>query len=125
MVTKITGSQQGFTLIEVLIALLIIAISLTAILKATGEDTENLIKLKKYIEAQTVAAYGANLIKLSENTKENSYETNAFSQNWYWRVTPVDSLCEQVEKLNLKIYKRAYSQDTLVQSTLYMAESLK
>ena len=57
--------SQGFTLVEVLIALVILAISLTALVKASSSDIENTTYLQNKALAHLVGQEAVTLIKLN------------------------------------------------------------
>ena len=81
-------TSQGFTLIEILVALTIIAISMGALIKSTGSHTAT----ASYLKQKTIAHYVAmNEIKKLhiENkfpaigTEKNS--TEMAGNTWYWK----------------------------------------
>ncbi len=81
---------QGFTLIEVLLALLIIAIALTALLKATTEDVANTARLKDktmrhWVGMQAMTMIQTGMLTIPAN-QELSKVTTIFGQRWYWRA---------------------------------------
>ena len=88
--TQYARIHKGFTLIEVLLALAIIAISLTALLKATSEDISITDRIKNksishWVAMQGVAAVQLGLIKIHLN-QEATEVTTLLGQKWYWRV---------------------------------------
>jgi general secretion pathway protein I len=90
-------NNRGFTLIEVLLALAVISISLTALIRATGQDVNYTHLIKERSISHWVAMNGAKMIQLglieSKNEVESTQVTNMLSQKWYWRhklkATPV------------------------------------
>lgn len=88
--------KHGFTLIEVLIALAIIAIALTALLKASSEDVSHTTKIKERTISHWVAMQGINAIQLNlipiHFNQEISEVTTMLGERWYWRarVSPTD-----------------------------------
>lgn len=94
------NKSAGFTLIEVLIALSIIAIALTALLKATAQNIENTRRIKEktlahWVAMQGVAMIQLNLLRVIPN-QESTQATTLFKEKWYWRAkinqTPLKSL---------------------------------
>lgn len=114
--------NDGFTLMEVLIALVIIAISLTAILKATSADIENLNQLKERIQGHYVANYALNLLTLSKdlNTPQTHYETNMFSHQWYWQFHREKTDCHLVNQLNVELFYNKSDHSSLMLNTTYI-----
>lgn len=98
-------TQAGFTLIEVLVALSIIAIAFTALLKATSNNIVMHQKLKNKIIREWVASQGVTLIQLglvqSINNQIISEQTTLFNQRWYWRASLSATPLTNVQKITL------------------------
>lgn len=98
---------KGFTLIEVLLALAIIAIALTALLKASSEDISMTERIKNktinhWIAMQGIAAIQMGLIK--PNTNQDTTEvTTLFGQKWYWRATISSTPIKQVQQIKITV----------------------
>lgn len=95
-------NKVGFTLIEVLIALAIIAIALGALLKASAQNVNHAEYLKNkmirhWVAMQAVTNIQLGLISL-EGQQEVTKVTKFLDQRWYWRAkiipTPVKSMQE-------------------------------
>lgn len=92
--------SSGFTLIEVLLALAIIAIALTALLKATAQNIENTHRIKEKNISHWIAMQGVTMIQLGlvhvNQTQEATQSTTMLGQQWYWRAkisaTPVKKM---------------------------------
>lgn len=99
------STQAGFTLIEVLVALSIIAIAFTALLKATSDSIAMHQKLKNKMIREWVAAQGITLIQLglvqSINNQIISEQTTLFNQHWYWRASLSSTPLKMVQKITL------------------------
>lgn len=98
MITKRTAS--GFTLVEVLLALAIIAIALTALLKSLAQNVENTRRIKEktvshWIALQGVAMVQLGLLQITPN-QETTQDTTMLNEHWYWRAkvssTPLKSI---------------------------------
>lgn len=94
------NKSQGFTLIEVLLALSIIAIALTALLKAMGQNVDHTNRIKErtithWVAMNAVAMVQLNLLHLN-STQETTQETKMLGERWFWRVktkpTPLSSM---------------------------------
>ncbi|MCE3045014.1 GspI family T2SS minor pseudopilin variant LspI [Legionella sp. 16cNR16C] len=100
MKLKVRKTVQAFTLIEVLLALAVIAIALTALVKATAQDVAHTQRLKEKMITQWISTQGAAMVQLGllsvTTTQEVTQITTMFGQRWYWRVklvqTPIKSL---------------------------------
>ncbi len=101
--------QTGFTLLEVLIALAILAISLTALLKATSED----IRDTGYLKDKTVAMMLSNnvLTNVQEGRIEapytpynNNFNLSALKQTYYLRVTRLKTADPYVDNIDVTVF---------------------
>ena len=92
--------SAGFTLIEVLLALAVIAIALTALVKATAQDVSNTQRIKEKTISHWIAMQGVAAIQLGllhvPPTQEVTQVTKMLGQRWYWRAklsqTPIKSM---------------------------------
>jgi general secretion pathway protein I len=104
------NNYKGFTLIEVLLALAIISISLTALLKATAENVAITIRIKEKMISQWVAMQGltavqAGLIPL-QNNQDTTEVTKIFHQQWYWRIKILPTDLPSVQKIQITVSKK-------------------
>jgi len=90
--------HAGFTLIEVLIALVIIAIALTAVLTATMDNTSKLGYLEEKTVAHWVAMNVMTQVQLASVNRaplaeSNSGESTMLTQKMYWQyqIKPTDN----------------------------------
>lgn len=101
---------KGFTLIEVLLALAVIAISLTALLKASAQNIRNTERLKNKIISHWVAMQGLAAIQLGlidfKNQAELTEVTEIANQRWYWRVKRTPSPFSHVDQITLTVSKK-------------------
>lgn len=104
---KIHRLQSGFTLIEVLLALAIIAIALTALLKATAQNIENTQRIKEkaishWIAMQGVSMIQLNLIQLTQS-QESTQVTTMFGQRWYWRTKISSTPFNKIQQISISV----------------------
>jgi general secretion pathway protein I len=104
----------GFTLIEVLIALVILSIAVTAIIKATSQN----IKDTLYIQKKTIALWVGNQIineiivglrkppLAPDVLKDNSIMLN---EDWSWEASLKHTPNPRIQEINVDVY-----QDTLL-----------
>lgn len=105
----ITGSNKGFTLIEVLLALAVIAIAMTALLKATAENISGTTRLKDktishWVAMQGIAAVQTGILNLNPG-QEITQVTSILGQAWYWRVKITDAPVESMQKITVTLSK--------------------
>src|SRR3990167_2801134 len=104
-----TNRARGFTLIEVLLALTIIAIAFTALLKATSQDISASTRIKEKTIAHWVATQGITLIQLglltSPNNQDLSEMTTLFNQVWYWHASIKPTAIKSVQAITITVSK--------------------
>lgn len=102
-------SQRGFTLIEVLLALSIIAIALTALLKATAQNVANTQRLQEKTISHLIAMQGVSMVQLGlltvSPTQEATQITNMLGQRWYWRVKLNATAIHSVQQITITVSK--------------------
>lgn len=106
---KPCNKQKGFTLIEVLIALAIIAIALTAIIRATSQNIRQTI----YLQNKTIASWvatnvmneaRAGLLELSEDEKLEK-ETVMLGQSWNWTAELKNTPNAKIKKITVDVFR--------------------
>ncbi|MFJ1267832.1 GspI family T2SS minor pseudopilin variant LspI [Legionella lytica] len=91
---------SGFTLIEVLLALTIIAVALTALLKAIAQNVEHTQRIKEKTVSHWVAMQGVAMVQLGllqiSQSQETTQDTTMLGEHWFWRAktstTPIKSI---------------------------------
>ena len=101
------NSHTGFTLIEVLIALAIIAIALTALFKATAQDIATTQRIKEksishWVAMQGVAAIKLGLLPISLN-QEVTQVTTMLGQRWYWRANLITTPIKSMQQITITV----------------------
>lgn len=99
--------KTGFTLVEVLIALAVIAIALTALLKATSENIANTTRIKDKSISHWVAMQGVTTIQLGLITvplnQEVTEATNMLGQRWYWRAKLSSTSMKKMQTIRITV----------------------
>lgn len=83
--------NKGFTLVEVLIALLIIAIALTAVIHATTQTTRSLNRVQEkmiahWVGMNVLSEIQTNIIVIPKDASLPSGKTKMLGAQWYWTV---------------------------------------
>lgn len=99
--------SNGFTLMEVLVALAIVAIALTALLKASSQDVAYTQRIKEKTISHWVAMQGVTMIQLNLTplalNEEITQVTTMFGQKWYWRAKLINSSIPSLYKIRIKV----------------------
>ncbi len=85
---------HGFTMIEVLVAMAVFAISAMAVLNATGQNVITLGVLEEKTLASIVANNQVSLLILdseTSNISEKSGSSEMGGRNWHWTIKPIDT----------------------------------
>ena len=100
---------KGFTLIEVLLALAVIAIALTALIKSTAQTVSNTARIKEKSISHWVAMQGVSMIQLGlltvPNNQEKTQITTMLGQRWYWRAKLQSTPVNHMQQINITVSK--------------------
>lgn len=103
------NKSAGFTLIEVLVALAIVSIALTAVIKVSSQNIKNTF----YIQEKTIALWVASdiinevragLIKVPEEPDMLEDKKDMLSQSWGYSVGLKNTPNSNIKKLDVDVY---------------------
>lgn len=101
-----TSKSKGFTLIEVLLALSVIAIALTALIKSTAQSVAGTSHIKDKTISHWVAMQGVTMIQLGLITGSDiSQVTTMLGQRWYWRAKLQPTPINHMQQINITVSK--------------------
>jgi general secretion pathway protein I len=100
-----TQSEKGLTLIEVLIALAILSIALTAIIKSTSENIRGTLYLQNkmiaaWVGADAMNSIRAGVIKVPGHMQQ---EINMLNHNWEWEAKLVDTPNKRIKEIDVDV----------------------
>lgn len=102
---------EGLTLIEVLIALAIIAIAMTAIIKASSQN----IKGTAYLQDKTLALWAAEqtineirlgLVSMPEHRAMNNQVKSVLGRDWYVNANQESTPNPKIKKINVSVFNK-------------------
>ena len=117
----------GFTLIEVLIALAVLAIAMAAVIKVSASNTSNTAYLKEKSIAHWIAVNKANELRLTENwpsvgTKKGSVVMA--KQEWRWQLKVSNTPDKNIRRMDIEVqHERELGGKALI--TAFMGRPLK
>jgi general secretion pathway protein I len=118
---------KGFTLIEVMIALSVVAIGLMATLKAVNEEVSgaNLTRNKMialWVLENKVAEIRLN--PLLPNIGINEGQQTLFNQTWQWQTNTTNTANTKIRKVEVSILQpnSKDKKDTLLKQSIYLGD---
>ncbi len=117
--------MRGFTLLEVMVALAVIAIGLGAVITEASRNISNATLL----EAKTLAHWVAtNKVVEMQVTKawpragEELGDVEMAGRDWYWTVITIDTPDERVKRIDVAVRTDSGSEKPVVKVIAYLGE---
>ncbi len=104
------SASKGFTLIEVMVALLVIAVALGGAVKVMGRSSHNASLLSQKTFAQWVGLNQLEKVKLEGKwlkTGESKGEVEMAHQKWVWVQKVIKTEIDDVNRLEISVYRGA------------------
>jgi general secretion pathway protein I len=96
--------MKGFTLLEVLVALAIVAVALSAIIRVTGLNAHNALYLENKTFAHWVAMNMMTEIRLQAKLPdEKKGKIEMAQREWFWEVNMLDTMDKSLKRIEIKI----------------------
>ncbi|MEN8175463.1 MAG: type II secretion system minor pseudopilin GspI [Pseudomonadota bacterium] len=114
---------DGFTLMEVLVALAVAGVSLAAGVKVVGSYVQGSAHLQESVVAHWAAANQLLEIQLANSLPESGTQQGTLSQggrDWHWRLRVEETPYERVRRLEVQIFDEADSDSTLSRIAGYL-----
>ena len=96
----------GFTLLEVLVALAVLAIAMAAVIKVSASNTSNAAYLKEKTIAHWVAVNKANELRLADNWPSVGNKNGSVvmaRQEWRWQVKVSNTPDKDIRRLDIEV----------------------
>lgn len=102
---------SGFTLIEVLIALAILGIAMTAIIKSTSQNIQDTHYLQQktiasWVGTQVIQLTRAGVLKLPKEPDDLTEETDMLGQKWLWKAHFAATASPKVQKIIVNVFHK-------------------
>jgi len=104
--SKARYKQHGFTLIEVMVALVVVAIALSAIVSEVAQGLDNAVTLRERTFAHWVAMNKVAELQASHAWPapgETKGEAEMADQEWYWSLKVIVTDDKQVRRIDVEV----------------------
>jgi general secretion pathway protein I len=101
--------RHGFTLIEVLVAVAVVAIALAAVMTETNRDLVNTVALRDKTLAQWVAMNKVTELQVMDawpDAGETRGEAEMARRDWYWLVRVSKTDDQNVRRVDVEVFER-------------------
>ena len=116
-------SSKGFTLMEVLVSLAVLAIALSALVKSSGENTTNMEYLRDKTFAHWVAMNKATELRVNQtwaSTGNSNGSAEMASREWHWTMKVEATPDKAIRKYFLEIRKDSHEDNPIARLTGFM-----
>jgi len=115
-------SQQGLTLIEVMVAVAILAFALSALVRMTGESVNTLSYLEKKTLAQWVAVNQINELEVTSTwptVGRNQGQEDMGGVAWFWQITTSSTDSADLRRLDVTVKQHKEDEEAVYKLTAF------
>lgn len=116
------NKQTGLTLIEVMVAVAVLAFALSALVKMSGETVNTLSYLEKKTFAQWVASNQLNEIEATSawpSAGVENGEEDMGGVSWYWQITTSNTESKDLRRLQVEVKQDKSDEDPIYTLTAF------
>ncbi len=119
--------RNGFTLIEVLVAMAVFAVTAMAVLNATSQNARTLMLLEEKTFASMVADNQLALLVLEGGapSSEKSGKEEMAGKEWYWTIKPVKTSDSMLRAIDLIVWSDEQKRNPLTTVRTYVPNANK
>lgn len=124
---KSIKTQTGFTLLEVVIAMAIVAIALVSLVESTGNNVKNTAYLRDKVMAHWVAQNVLNELLLKNsfpNTGSTKGKSEMAGQQWQWQQEVKATPDKAFRAIDIKVFL-GDSENSLSSLTTYVSSAME
>lgn len=123
---KPLSNQHGLTLLEVMVALFIFAVTGSAILKAAGDHLSSVGQIEEITFANYVASNRLNALQASTVWPPRSQRGQAEMANrtWYWQQQVVKTSDQAMRSVTVRVGLKEDYSDSLVSITSFVTQTM-
>lgn len=121
------ADARGFTLLEVLIALVVLGLALTALVHAAGVSVRDFGGLRERSYAGWIAANVLTEARLRDRlpaTGRRDGQQRFAGREWFWRLDVEGTQDARIRRLSVQVYADAERSDPVAQLTGFAGDSV-
>lgn len=119
--------QAGFTLLEILVALAVLAMGLGAVIVTASQSTDNITYMKDKTLAHWVAMNKMTELQLEKNWPGVGIKTGDYEmadRDWRWEAKISDTEDQDVRRIDLNVYSAQEREQSLAYVMGYLGRPL-
>ncbi|MEM1090619.1 MAG: type II secretion system minor pseudopilin GspI [Pseudomonadota bacterium] len=119
--------QRGFTLLEVLVALVVVSVGLAAISRLGVQHAQSAMALDELTLAGWVASNTIELARLEPsglNVGRRQGQTTMGRQRWYWEMNVAQTEVDSILRLDVAVFADSRRQQQVVSLSGFMPQAV-